>query len=101
MVVKREIECQLPVMGPFYEMIANVYAQGWVELLLTRFQWIFFFADALDSLFLASLVKVHVGTSKIWSWQTVLPKGKNYGRVVFLLVVLVTVLTYMLSRMYK
>ena len=50
MVVKREIECQLPVMGPFYEMIANVYAQGWVELLLTRFQWIFFFADALYSL---------------------------------------------------
>jgi hypothetical protein len=40
-------------MGPFYEMIANVYAQGWVELLLTRFQWIFFFADVLDFLCLA------------------------------------------------
>ena len=62
MVVKREIECQLPVMGPFYEMIANVYAQGWVELLLTRFQWIFFFADALDSLCL-------VWQYRLWSFQ--------------------------------
>ena len=69
MVVKREIECQLPVMGPFYEMIANVYAQGWVELLLTRFQWIFFFADALDSLCLAKDLCRYGGNTQICQLQ--------------------------------
>ena len=64
-------------MGPFYEMIANVYAQGWVELLLTRFQWIFFFADALDSLCLAQskYPVLHFNSKGIFGGKTFLFLG--------------------------